>query len=104
MVELEPVPEEEELNARLRHQSGDLDFHGRVDTTADMTRHDAERLYQLIAGHARFTGSTRAAEILQGWSDYLPKFRKVMPVEYRRALRDLERRQEEAPLMAAAGE
>ena len=38
-----------------------------------------------------FTGSTRAKEILDNWADYRPMFRKVMPVEYRRALEDMER-------------
>ncbi len=36
-----------------------------------------------------FTGSKRAAQILADWKSYLPKFRKVMPVEYRRALAEL---------------
>ena len=35
-----------------------------------------------------------ADAILDGWADYLPKFVKVMPVEYRRALQELERQQE----------
>ena len=35
----------------------------------------------------------RAAEILDNWDAYRSKFRKVMPVEYRRALRELEREQ-----------
>jgi glutamate synthase (NADPH/NADH) large chain len=55
----------------------------------DMTRFDAERLHQLISNHAEHTGSTRAQAILDAWSDYLPKFRKVMPVEYRRALEEM---------------
>jgi glutamate synthase (NADPH/NADH) large chain len=55
----------------------------------DMTRHDAERLHQLISNHARYTGSTRARHILENWDAFLPKFRKVMPVEYRRALAEL---------------
>ena len=55
----------------------------------DMSRLDAERLHQLIVNHARYTGSTRAREILENWESYLPKFRKVMPVEYRRALAEL---------------
>ena len=29
--------------------------------------------------------------ILDNWAEYLPKFRKVMPVEYRRALQEMER-------------
>jgi glutamate synthase (NADPH/NADH) large chain len=56
---------------------------------SDMTRFDAERLRFLISNHARYTGSKRAAEILANWSEVLPKFRKVMPVEYRRALAEL---------------
>jgi len=27
--------------------------------------------------------------ILENWADYLPKFTKVMPTEYRRALQEL---------------
>jgi len=94
MVELEAVPEEEDMSARHYHQSGDLDTHGRVDVMSDMSRFDAERLHQLIANHASYTGSARAAEILDKWNEYLPKFRKVMPVEYRRALQELERSRE----------
>jgi len=103
MVELEPVAEEEELNQRLNHSSGDLEGHGRVDVMGDMTRHDAERLHMLIENHARYTGSTRAREILDHWDDYKGKFRKVMPVEYRRALKELMAENENQPL-AVAGE
>jgi glutamate synthase (NADPH) large chain len=89
MVELEPVADEEELMQRLHHHGGDLEGHGRVDVMGDMSGRDAERLHQLIVNHARYTGSTRAREILENWDVYLPKFRKVMPVEYRRALAEL---------------
>jgi glutamate synthase (NADPH/NADH) large chain len=71
---------------------------------SDMTRFDAERLRYLISNHARYTGSKRAAEILASWSAYLPKFRKVMPVDYRRALAELKAQEEsEKPRLAAAG-
>jgi glutamate synthase (NADPH/NADH) large chain len=89
MVELEPVAAEEEVMQRHLHSGGDLAGHGRVDVMGDMTRHDAERLHQLISNHARYTGSTRARHILEHWESFLPKFRKVMPVEYRRALAEL---------------
>jgi glutamate synthase (NADPH/NADH) large chain len=102
MVDLEPVAEEEELNQRLNHQGGDLHAHGRVDVMSDMTRYDAERLHQLIENHLRYTGSSRAKDILDNWEVFKPKFRKVMPVEYRRALAEL-MSQNEQP-MAAAGE
>ncbi len=93
MVELESVTEEEELNQRLHHQGGDLQIHGRVDVMSDMTRFDAERLHQLISNHMRYTGSTRAKEILDNWDVCKSKFRKVMPVEYRRALNEMMQQQ-----------
>jgi glutamate synthase (NADPH/NADH) large chain len=102
MVDLEPVAEEEELNQRLHHQGGDLNSHGRVDVMGDMTRFDGERLHQLIANHATYTGSDRAEEILAHWAEYLPKFRKVMPVEYRRALEEM-RAEQEQQLLATVG-
>jgi glutamate synthase (NADPH) large chain len=91
MVELEPVPEEDDMLERLHHHGGDLMHKGRVDVSGDMTRHDEERLVQLITNHAHYTGSPRAKSILADWAGYRPKFRKVMPVEYRRALVEMER-------------
>ena len=102
MVELEPVASEEEAMQRHHHSGGDLQGHGRVDVMSDMSRFDAERLHQLIANHARYTGSNRARKILENWETYLPKFRKVMPVEYRRALAELAARNNVQ--MLAAGE
>ena len=92
MVDLEPVPSENHVMELSRHQTGDLESHGLVDVT-DMTRFDEERLYQLIENHLHYTGSARARVILDDWASYLPKFVKVMPVEYRRALEEMARRQ-----------
>jgi glutamate synthase (NADPH/NADH) large chain len=89
MVELEPVPDEEAVAERIYHHTHDLQAHGRVEVLDDMSRHDAERLHFLITRHARFTGSRLAAKILADWKTYCPLFRKVMPVEYRRALNEL---------------
>jgi glutamate synthase (NADPH/NADH) large chain len=100
MVELEPVPAEEEISEQVYGHANDLEAHGRVDVSSDMTRYDAERLRILIARHAGFTGSTRAAEILAIWDRYRPMFRKVMPVEYRRALAEMKK--EQAAAMQAA--
>jgi glutamate synthase (NADPH) large chain len=33
----------------------------------------------------------RAATILSDWTKYCPMFRKVMPIEYRRALAEMEK-------------
>ncbi len=58
---------------------------------ADPLRHDAWRLRSLIERHARFVDSSRAQEILDNWDDYLPRFVKVVPIEYRRALEEMQR-------------
>ncbi|YBV96540.1 glutamate synthase large subunit [Phyllobacteriaceae bacterium JZ32] len=91
MVELEPVPEEDDILEKLHHHGGDLMHKGRVDVSANMTHHDEERLVQLISNHLHYTGSARAKDILDNWETYRPKFVKVMPVEYRRALEEMER-------------
>jgi glutamate synthase (NADPH/NADH) large chain len=91
MIELEPMPAEEEVSKRVYHQAHDLQSHGRVEVLEDMTRYDEERLHLLISRHARFTRSERAAEILRNWKKYCPTFRKVMPLEYRRALAEMEK-------------
>jgi glutamate synthase domain-containing protein 3 len=93
MIDLEPVEAEEEVMRKLANQGGDLEGHGLVDVMGDMTRQDAARLHQLIARHAHYTNSARAKEILENWAAYLPKFKKVMPVEYRRALAEMSKHQ-----------
>ena len=89
--QLEPVPEEDYLLEKFHHHGGDIDHKGRVDVSGDMTSHDEERLYQLISNHVHYTGSTKGKAILDHWADYRPKFRKVMPVEYKRALEEMAR-------------
>ena len=100
MVELELVPEEEQIaEAEFGHYN-DLETHGRVNVMANLGTMDAERLQKLIGNHARYTGSKRAAEVLAQWDKYRPLFRKVMPVEYRRALTEMAK--EKAAKMQAA--
>jgi glutamate synthase (NADPH/NADH) large chain len=64
------------------------EMHGDLD---DMTQFDSQRLHLLITRHARFTGSKRAEQILADWPHYLPKFRKIMPHEFSRALAEMNR-------------
>ncbi|PCH45718.1 MAG: hypothetical protein COC23_05800 [Hyphomicrobiales bacterium] len=65
-----------------------------------MTRFDDERLRQMIENHLRYTGSTVAENILENWDEYRPKFVKVMPTEYRRALAEIEAVQQAAGVAA----
>jgi glutamate synthase (NADPH/NADH) large chain len=97
MVELEPILAEDEALEALDHQGGDLETHGLVDLSNDMTRYDAIRLRQLIQKHLHYTGSPVAQRILDQWEQYLPRFVKVMPMEYRRALGEMQAQQSRPP-------
>jgi glutamate synthase (NADPH) large chain len=55
----------------------------------DMLRYDAERLRILVERHLLHTGSARARELLDNWSEALTHFVKVMPTDYARALKDM---------------
>jgi glutamate synthase (NADPH/NADH) large chain len=101
MVDLEPIPEEDEALETFDHQGGDLETHGKVDIRSDMTRYDALRLRGLIEKHRHYTGSSVAAEILENWNQYLPRFVKVMPVDYRKALEQIKQSQNQAAQLAA---
>ena len=77
MVDLEPVLGESEQQAKVPRDVWHL---GDADEVA---------LKRLIEAHARLTGSQRAQAMLKAWADYRPRFVKVFPKEYRRALAEL---------------
>ncbi len=66
---------------------------------------DIAELKEMIQKHANYTGSTVAAKILEDWEASVPLFRKVMPVDYKRALEEMAREQEQAEeTVTAAGQ
>jgi glutamate synthase (NADPH/NADH) large chain len=77
MVALEPLLTEAEQEAKLTR---DL-WHGGTADEAIVKR--------LLENHARHTGSAQAKRVLERWSEFRPKFIKVFPNEYRRALGEL---------------
>ena len=77
--------------SRPDHHGGDVETKGRINILADMHGHDEEGLLQLITIHLSYTGSARAKAILDDWAGYRTRFVKVMPVEYRRALQEVDR-------------
>ncbi len=103
MVELEPILAEDAALEQLDHQGGDLETHGLVEVDRDMTRHDALRLNYLIRRHVHYTDSARGRLILDNWNEYLPKFIKVMPVDYRRALQEMQTSQKRPARLPAGG-
>ena len=58
-----------------------------------MTKHDDERLRFLVEKHYEYTNSEKAKLILDQWENFRPKFIKVMPTEYRRALEEIKAEQ-----------
>jgi glutamate synthase domain-containing protein 3 len=50
---------------------------------------DEAQLRKLIEEHHRWTGSLRARDILDNWSEARGRFVKVFPNEYKRALGEL---------------
>ncbi|MDO8925978.1 MAG: glutamate synthase-related protein [Sideroxyarcus sp.] len=90
MVQLEAVPEEAAAS-----ETGEVDSKGRVHFN-HLNKADEAALRGKIEKHLRYTGSARAKQILDNWAAYLPKFVKVMPTEYRRALLEIAAQQKEA--------
>ena len=95
MVEIEEIAKE------VGDYDADQDM---AEVMADMTSGDERRLRFLIERHMKFTGSTRAEEILNNWQAMLPKFVKVMPIDYRRALAEMKAQEEQRHVTLAAGE
>jgi len=85
MVDLEPIPDEETAAAA---DAAELEAHGKVKID-HLAGHDDATLKGLIQRHLLYTGSERARRVLENWAAYLPKFVKVMPLEYRRALGEM---------------
>ncbi len=48
---------------------------------------EADELRTMIAAHFRYTRSPLAGRILEDWTGFLPQFVKIMPVDYKKALK-----------------
>lgn len=86
MVELESIAIDNETLENLP-----------ADLNKDMTKFDEIRLKQLIQRHYEYTASNIAKRILENWHWYLSKFIKVMPMEYAKALKDMQARRIRPP-------
>jgi glutamate synthase (ferredoxin) len=54
---------------------------------------EIEDVWKLIQRHQTFTHSERAGKILGDWKNFIPKFVKVMPQDYKRVLQSLKKMQ-----------
>jgi glutamate synthase domain-containing protein 3 len=55
----------------------------------EVSTDDLPELKELIVSHYRYTQSAVAAKVIAKWDETLLRFIKVIPVEYKRALREL---------------
>ena len=77
MVSLEPVLSESEQEARV------------PKAVWHLGQSDEANLKKLLEDHHRWTGSKRARDLLDAWSESRKRFVKVFPNEYKRALGEM---------------
>ncbi len=83
MVTLEPVLAHAEQEAKIARSIWHSQLRG------DQSETDEAILKRLIERHFKYTGSTRARNLLDDWSNGRNKFIKVFPNEYKRALGEM---------------
>jgi len=83
MVQLEPVVGHDE-----QAQAGQMEF-WHCALRGGERETDETILRRLIEDHYRYTGSFRAREVLSDWPRARQAFVKVLPTEYRRAMKEL---------------
>jgi glutamate synthase (NADPH/NADH) large chain len=50
------------------------------------SKNDREELKKMIEKHAAYTGSIKAKTILDNFDEYLPKFKKIIPADYKKMI------------------
>jgi glutamate synthase domain-containing protein 3 len=78
-------------------ETGDFDNHCNlemIDLEMVGAGADEAELRAMIEAHHRETGSAKAAALLANWEACLPRFVKVFPMEYKRALGQLSKEDE----------
>lgn len=76
--------------------NGDFDYFCNmemVELTLVEELSDRKQLKALIARHQEHTGSPLASHILNEWNDYVEKFIKVTPIEYKKVLNEQKMRE-----------
>lgn len=72
-----------------------------VELEAVESQEDIDELKGFIQNHAQFTQSDVAKRILDQWTKFLPKFVKVMPVDYKRVLEEMKVAKKKGDLVEA---
>jgi glutamate synthase (ferredoxin) len=59
-----------------------------IDIDDPLDDDDIETIQRLLRGHFKYTRSVKADDVMRKWQTYAPKFVKVFPKDYKRALTD----------------
>ena len=62
---------------------------GMVSFEAVTEKYDVMELKDMISEHVKYTNSRKGREILENFKEYLPKFKKIIPHDYRRMLQTI---------------
>jgi glutamate synthase (NADPH/NADH) large chain len=77
--------------AYVLDETGNFDFFCNmemVELSLIEDSHDNKQVKTLIENHYNYTGSTLAKNILDNWRDYVDKFIKVVPIEYKKVIQE----------------
>lgn len=77
--------------AYVLNEKGNIDYYcnmGMVELSLIEERSDVEELTELISKHFEYTGSAKAEKILADIHNYIPKFLKIIPFEYKKVLEE----------------
>jgi glutamate synthase (NADPH) large chain len=101
MVDLEPITADDDDAANSTGRPQQRAVNVNDFGMGDMLYHSAERLKILLERHHLHTGSKRARAMLDDWNTTLSRFVKIMPRDYKRALKQLETERTNADTVAA---
>ena len=60
-----------------------------VSSEAVSNKYDVMQLKDMIEAHVKATGSEKGKEILENFKDYLPKFKKIIPHDYKNMMQQI---------------
>ena len=78
--------------AYVLDENGDFEYYcnkGLVELGPVEDKADISELQEMISKHLLYTQSPLAGKVLTNWEEYLPKFVKVIPLEYKKVLNEL---------------
>ena len=78
--------------AYILDENGDFEYYcnkGLVELSPVEDKADIMELQEMIDRHLLYTQSPLAGKVLTNWDEYLPKFVKVIPLEYKKVLNEM---------------